>query len=214
MLRKLIFLSMILTVFGCADLSNSHSEFGSLNIYFQNIDNRTISPEVVTAVDHYEVLGSGPSGNTFSVGSVQTESYFSESLVPGIWSITVNAISADGSVIGTGEELVTVLSGSISSITITVASPEGSGTLNLSLDWSALSVLYPEITAELEDLDGNITPVIFTISGSSATYLADLNSGTYTLFIQLLDGGATVWGRKTAVLIVTNETAYWSVTLE
>ncbi len=171
-----------------------------------NIDERTLLPPIDMDADSFSVIGTGPGGADFSqttTGAPVTVS----GLAFGSWSVTVNALNAGGTIIGSGQATVTVHTGQTTTATISVVPLEGNGTLDLTVTWTASQVDEASIEASLTPPSGPETPLGFGVTGNVATYSSTtIPAGYQTLTVQLLDNGIPVMGAVEVVRIVAGQT--------
>ena len=180
---------------------------GSLTIQVGNhINSQTLLPPISMTPVSYTVSGTGPGGATFSQttngGSVTVNS-----LAFGSWSIVVNAMNADGTLIGSGQAAASVHTGQTTTVAISVVPLTGIGALNLTVSWTASQVETPSIVASLTPPTGPATPLSFSINGSQATYSStSIPAGYQTLTVQLMDNNIAVMGAVEVVRIVSGQT--------
>ena len=179
-----------------------------------NLDqHRTIAPDLEMSVASYVITGTGPNSDNFSV-SITTGSATLNSLTPGAWAISVNALNSSGTVIASGDTTVTIETDQTSNASITVRPIDGNGTLTLSLSWPLDAVTDPSITATLTPQDGTATDITFSMADNTASYSnSSLPDGYYTLIVNILDGSDTVWTMVEAVRIITEQTTSGSYNL-
>ena len=152
----------------------------------------------------YTVSGSGPNGQSFSQSTPGGPVTISN-LAFGPWAVTVNALNAAGTVIGQGQGSATVNTGETTTITVSVTPLAGTGSLNLTVNWTASQVQSPSIQASLSPLGPS--NMIFTIQGAQATYSSStIPVGYQTLTLQLLDNNIPVIGAVEVVRIVAGQT--------
>ena len=180
---------------------------GSLTIQVGNhINSQTLLPPISMTPVSYTVSGSGPGGATFSQttagGSVTVNG-----LAFGSWSIVVNAMNSDGTLIGSGQAAASVHTGQTTTVAISVVPLTGNGTLNLTVSWTASQVEIPSILASLTPPSGSATYLSFSINGSQATYSSTtIPAGYQTLTVQLMDNNVAVMGAVEVVRIVAGQT--------
>ncbi len=160
-------------------------------------------------------------------------------LAVGDWLVHVNAYNGpppsmspgDGDLIGAinGNTTLTfgftIIGGGTATFAVNNILPIiGTGTLDLDLDWPAAAVETPVIVASLVELTPTpaYTGIISTafhgsinITGDphTANHTEALNTGYYTLVMQLNDDTALAWGWIEAVRIIDGQTSYKSFTL-
>ena len=171
-----------------------------------NINSRTLLPNIDMNPASYTVTGSGPNNATFTTtttGGAVTES----SLAFGSWTVVVNATNAAGNLIGTGSATTQVNTASTSTVSVTVTPVSGVGTLSLAASWPSGSVQTPSVAATLTPALGSEQNLPFSISGSSASYSSSsVGNGYYTLALTVQDTGVVVAGAVDVVRIVTGAT--------
>jgi len=180
---------------------------GSLTIQVGNhINSQTLLPPISMTRVSYTVSGTSPGGATFpqtTTGAAVTVN----SLAFGSWSIVVNAMNADGTLIGSGQATAAVHTGQTTTVAISVVPLTGNGTLNLMVSWTASQVETSSIVASLTPPAGAATPLSFSINGSQATYSSTtIPAGYQTLTVQLMDNNIAVMGAVEVVRIVEGQT--------
>lgn len=166
----------------------------------------TIGSDLNTTVTEYAIsLSGGPEGATQSATLTPpaTSTTFTD-LAPGSWTIAVDASNAEGLIVGSGSETVTVEAGFSTLATVTLDQTTGQGTLNLDLSWPTISVPSAEIVATLTpqtpgaasiDISSGIT-ISATTNPATASFSGSYDDGTYMLDLQLIgtyDASRTVW---------------------
>jgi 6-phosphogluconolactonase len=199
--------SLVLLLSSCPNpIGSSNSRGGSLSIQLtNNINARTLLPPIDMNAASFTVSGTGPGGASFSQttsGGLVTVS----GLAFGSWSVMVNALNAGGTLIGSGQSTVTVHTGQTSTVDISVVPLGGSGTLTLTVTWTASQVETPSIHATLTPASGPATPLSFSVSGNQATYSSTtIPAGYQTLTLQLLDNNIPVMGAVDVARIVAGQ---------
>ena len=209
-LLKMILVSVIAALFlGCPmpTMPGPGGTGGSLTIQVGNhINSQTLLPPISMTPVSYTVSGTGPGGATFSqttTGAAVTVN----SLAFGSWSIVVNAMNADGTLIGSGQAAASVDTGQTTTVAISVVPLTGNGTLNLTVSWTASQVETPSIVASLTPPTGPATTLSFSINGNQATYSStSIPAGYQTLTVQLMDNNIAVMGAVEVVRIVAGQT--------
>ncbi len=198
-------LILTLSLFNC-DLSNNDSKTGSLNLSITEEVSRTIIPELSMEPESYEIIGIGPDSTTFTETSTDA-SITVDNLAFGDWSITVTAFNEDETIIGSGTGNVSVHSNETSILEIVVTPIAGIGSLDLTLNWTESDVDSPEVIASLLPTVGDSIELEFTVNSGTATYSGtDIDSGYYTLTLQLLDNGILTLGTVEVVRVVSDQT--------
>lgn len=182
---------------------------------------RTIEPDLEMEVSYYDVYGSGPDGAEFEQLGIFTTTVVQASLLPGDWTIRVEAYNADAppAMIGLGEKTVTVAAGEVLSVTVAVTPLSGTGTLSVEVTWPegvlASSTLSVSLVPAGEAYDPSVHDIEPAISGTTAVVeQSGLEAGYHTLSLALRDAGERVWGTVAAVRILADETSYRLYELE
>jgi 6-phosphogluconolactonase len=187
------------------------SKDGSLSIQLtNNINARTLLPQLDMTAASYSVSGTGPGGATFfqnsSGGPVTVNG-----LAFGSWSVTANALNAAGTMIGSGQATVTVHTGQTAFVALSVVPLGGNGALSLAVAWPEGQVDSPSILATLTPPSGPETHLSFSVSGNQGTCSSTtIPAGYQTLTLQLLDNNITVMGAVEVVRIVAGQTTMGS----
>jgi len=142
---------------------------GSLTITVADRVSRTLLPAVSMQPASYSISGTGPNGTSFTQ-STSSGSLTLSALAFGTWTVTVNALNSDGTLVGQGFGSAEVHTASTTTLAISVTPLAGSGTLSLSVSWPSSQVESPSVQATLLDHDGTLTPLPFTVSGSQASF--------------------------------------------
>jgi len=173
------------------------------------VNSRTLAPNLNMNPDGYTITGTGPAGATFTANSAGGN-VTKTGLAFGSWTLVVNAANATGTLIGTGTATAQVNSGATTAVTVNVIPIAGTGTLSLGVNWTA-QIQTPSINATLTPALGSAQTLPFTISGATASYSnAAVGNGYYTLGFTLNDGPVSapivVAGAVEVVRIVTGQT--------
>ena len=161
-------------VLGCSLTPTSEDGTIVLSLSTQGLlTAKTIEPDLDMDVDHYDVYGLGPGGASFEHLGVTDTTVVQASLIPGEWEITVEAYNADSPpvLIGRGSAIVTIASGEVLSVTLTVDPIAGAGQLDVTVEWPAGVLSNPVVVGGLElDIDLQLdNPIEVSISGVPAT---------------------------------------------
>ena len=197
--------SLVLLLAGCP-FPKTSVKSSSLTVSIKNqINPRTLLPPISMDTASYTVTGDGPNGASFSQ-STSGDPVTVEGLTFGTWTVTVNALNADGTLIGQGQAVATVSIGQNTTLAITVIPLGGTGDLDLSVTWTA-SLQNPSIRASLVPPSGPSIGLNFAVSGNQASYSgSSIAGGYYTLTLQLLEGSFPVMGAVEVVRIVSGQT--------
>lgn len=176
---------------------------------------KTIQPEDFSMeVAYYTVEGDGPADAAFSDPEVTGTTVVRSSLVPGEWTITVEAYNADDIQIGEGEVTVTVGAGEVLQVTVPVTPLPGVGVLDLAVSWPEGVLTNAALQSTLVPVGATPDPDVHSIDFESESpdeqgtvqvgyRNEEQETGYYTLSLTLLDEGTTpVWGTVQAVRII------------
>lgn len=200
-------LLMIPLLFMC---SRNESETGDCLVVFSSTDQgRTILPEISMDIVTYRITGSGPQSAVLREQTISVQSQIQlTGLAAGSWTITVYGLNQDGDIVGSGSNAVVINAGSESSLTIKIVPLAGSGSLSVTVTWTASLVTNPVVNATLVSLSGQTAGISTAITGTgvalcSSTSLAD---GYYILNIQILDNTTVKGGLAEIVRIAAGQT--------
>lgn len=200
-------------------------EFGTVVLSFGAQDllsAKTIEPQLDMDPATYDVYGTGPGGASFEVLGLESTEIAQASLIPGEWTIYVEAFNADTppTLIGSGTATVTVLAGEVLTVTVVVQPIVGTGQLEVIVQWPAGVLLNPQVTGTLTPMGGTGGAIVFGLAPDelSASYASPaigdvdaLANGYYMVSVALStdrpDGSGTdvVWGTVESVRIITGE---------
>lgn len=173
---------------------------------------KSILPDIDMEPAVYNISGTGPAGETFNI-STEDETAEIENLMFGEWDVSVQAENIDGTVIAQGDAATIVNAGETSSLFIIITPLDGTGSLNLTLQWNGSETRNPSIAARLIPVSGTPIDLSFAIAGSgNAVYSGTgIPAGYYTLTLQLIDNGALTMGAVEVVRVVKDETTSGSL---
>jgi len=203
-----VFLLIFITaLFSCdSPTISSPAEKGSLTIIIKDEISRSILPDVDMTPAYYRIEGTGPNSAHF-IEEV-TNSLTRNDLVPGPWTLTVEACNNNDTVIGSGSAAATVEKDISTSVSITLEPYDGTGALNLWVNWPVGILVNPEIEAVLTPQSGSPITLDFTVSGNQASYSgSDIETGYHSLTIKLLENGSPVIGAMEVVRIAHGATS-------
>ena len=207
---KKYFMCICLVIFFFTFISCSEYEkknTGSLVLNLSEIlGSRNLDPDINMNVVYYDINGPGPGSAAFSLSNVVSNVVTVNDLAPGSWSVIVYGKNAGGTNILSGDAVLTVTEEQTTSVTIDVFPIDGTGSLSLSVTW-LVQVDNPVMEATLISTNGATQPLVFSISGNTASYAnSSITTGYYTLIMQLKDGGDGVWYRVETVRILAGQT--------
>ena len=179
---------------------------GCITLNLKETISKTLVPDISMEPASYTITGTGPGGVTFEE-STTSDVIVIEDLVFGEWIVTVTAYNNTSDIIGTGTVTTSVNTGQTTTVEVPVTAVEGTGTLDLTVNWTESEVTLPSITATLTPAMGEDISLTFAVGAASATNITSgLTSGYYTLTIQLLDNSASVMGLVEVVWIAADQT--------
>ncbi len=204
--------AVLLLLAGCANpLFPGHNagREGMVVLVFSDPRSTTIVPPISLDIDHHIVSFSRAGFQTTTVtiagNATQTDPV---SLFTGTWDVTVGSRNEQGVLIGEGAAKVDVVARETASVSVTIRSLEGDGTLRITADVTGIDVpgsLLVSGTLE-RGADGAELPVVFVDGVSESEVLA----GTYFLSLQVAlesAGPDTIVAQYVnTVLIVTGQT--------
>ncbi len=201
------------------------SDRGSLLLVFSGglTSAKTLAPTIAMEVGSYDIYGEGPvplTDNFENLGNT-TGTLTLNDLTPGTWTITVDVRNPDvggdpnrnGTIIGYGmtDPPVLINPSLVTSVQIDVVPIEGTGTLDLTLNWNKFAYPNPYIEAFLTPLGSTTAePLGFTLSPSGKPETGaytDVNraTGYYLLTLQLRADTGLIWGTMEAVRIINGQ---------
>jgi hypothetical protein len=204
-ITPLLCAAVLLLLFSCA-IPGKNSATLVLSIS-EGYSTKTLVPDFDMVPVHYDVSGSGPNGEGFSV-TANTNPVEIPFLDFGEWTVNVSAKNAENAVVATGIATTFLHVGERKELDITVRPIEGHGTLELTVYWTASDVETPSIEAQLIPQQGTTADLQFTIPENGTATFTDnqIPTGYYTLVIQLCDNGLAVMGAVDVVRIINGQT--------
>lgn len=222
--RYLAFLFLVLSILWMVFLSSCGMIFpslsgGTLRINLTSDSGpRTISSNLNLAVVAWKIEGSGPGGDSFSVGEVREQSYTKTGLGPGYWDITATGMNSSGIPIVRGTCEVQILEARTVYVALTCTMIDGKGTLDLTISWPASDIRIPEVRGWIQPIGGEARNIVFTTgTGTARCTVGDLDTGYYWVGIELRDSygtGKQVWSAVEAAHIIDGQTSAgnWNIT--
>lgn len=199
-----VLLITCLFTFSCS-LEDKANNKGALSIKLTEELSRTLLPELSMEPTSYEITGNGPNVASFTE-TISEDSLTVNKLDFGLWTVSVNAYNADGTLIGSGNGEVTVHSNETSDLTVVIRPLVGDGSLDLTLNWSETDIETPQVTASLLPSSGEARDLTFIVNSGVAKYnAADFSTGYHTLSLQLFDNGALTMGTVEVLRIVKDQ---------
>ena len=203
---------------------SSDGDLGRLRIRLPEPEgSRSIVPGLDMTINGYEASLAGPgTPQSQPLASDATTTTFTD-LVPGDWTVTVDALNADDppTVIARDEQIVTIEAGMTTIANMSLSPLAGNGTLELTVEWPAGLLAAPDVEAILTPESGGATDISTGFDpGTSGTFdflsysATEWAAGYYTLSLALTDGAVTVWGPEiVAVRIISGEASIGAYTL-
>jgi hypothetical protein len=167
---------------------------------------RLIEPSIDMEIDMYRISGEGPMEHSFYLETGDASENIGK-LKFGAWSIVVEAVNKDGTVIASGSSSAIVNVGEISNVEITVFPLEGTGALALNVTWNSNDIENVSLEGKLVAVSGAEMPLDFTVDDGEAELTeSDVTTKYHTLIVRLHDTGIPVMGAVEVVRIVKDET--------
>ena len=216
-MRDRVVLLLLTTLFlaGCQmdwfGRSDASHQYGTLVLtpHTNALPSRTILPDLDMDIAYYDVVGEGPQAATFSQSNITSGQVVADSLIAGSWAVTANAYNAGDQHIGIGTVSAEVVPGDITLAEVVIAPLAGAGTLEIALSWPPGALDAPSVSGLLEDQTGTGETVPFIYGTDSASYtFAALDSGYYSLTVQLYDGDELRYGLFEAVRVLHDQTTH------
>lgn len=207
--RALVLLGGVVLIAGISacDFQIVNQASGSIEIDVRDDTSKTLVPDVSLQIASYDIHGAGPAGDGFELTNPDGNTKV-DSLVPGEWTITVDARNTDGVRIGTGQSTTTVGAGETVPLEVTVEPIEGYGAVEVVVSWDSGTLVDPSVSVTLVAQDGTETSLgaVQQQDGSYRATKADVANGVYTIVVQVFDGGSVAAGEATAAQVVTGGT--------
>jgi hypothetical protein len=205
-LRSLVLCLLLLLTFTSCNLFIAQP--GTLSLSFEQSLSKTIEPtSTEISITKFKISGSGPDSQSFVtefLNYTDTSSKSIDGLSAGSWNVTVNGYNDDEipKIIASKTVEVIILSGATTEKTITLEFLEGTGSMELSINW-------PDSIKSLNEIRGTLIPTVegkdsFSVVTSGATLsdgrytipatIEDLPTGTYTLAISFWDANSAQMG--------------------
>ncbi|RKX76292.1 MAG: hypothetical protein DRP87_12315 [Spirochaetes bacterium] len=205
-MKQLITLFIALCFLGCNAIVGLEKSSLVLFLSTQEGVVRTITPEADLSVSYYEIEGDGPERRGFSF---QTNEQIAEikGLKAGNWKITARGYNSGKTPVFQGEKEVVLKYRERADIHMILYPVEGKGELEISVNWPETCLTEPVVTGELVSENDEKTELQFQVSSMQAqTSVERLQSGYYTLILNLYDGAQHVAGLAEVVRILAEHT--------
>jgi hypothetical protein len=171
-------------------------------------DPKSPDPDIVSS---YDVLGAGPGNTGFQRLGIKDTSVTIDSLAPGDWGVTVNGKNFLNAAIASTSVSVTIIAGETAAAVVAASQLVSSGTLELSLNWTAspdTSSVVVSLTPQGGVPDTVTLPAVANVNGISSVHASvEVPAGYYTLSRVYRDDMQVVtWGAADALRITFGST--------
>jgi hypothetical protein len=174
---------------------------------------KNLLPPVSLDVGSYNISGTlEGGGDSFNVTIPVGESVVQGGLVPGLWTITVDALNTDtpAAIIGRGTNTAQIIASTVTSVQITITPLTGNGTLDLRIEYNKNLFSKDTIVATVTpQIDGSSTLTFKKHTLAELRYWTYLNdavpAGSYVVVLDLREDSQSVWGIRELVLIVEGQ---------
>ena len=185
--------------FGASGTGSLHIELGA---HAGTLQEKTLLPDLDMAPSFFGISGSGPAGSTFLFSTGGTTITFND-LAFGLWQIDVDAYNESGALIGRGSGAAEVRTGETTTFYALIEPAPGQGAFSISVIWNGSLVETPTVQGRLQSGSETFVDLASTVidGGSAVADAVDLDSGYYTMSVNLLDGGFVVAGLVEVVRI-------------
>jgi hypothetical protein len=176
---------------------------GTVRLQINTLGINTLEPAISKNPVNYSITGYGPRGTSFDIETSEASVQIDELLI-GEWNIIIHAQNETGSLIGQGSGPAFARPGTVETISIPISPIDAGGSFSLGVYWTPMSPDVPGVEAELIDASGGSLPLSFAVDSSGAVSSSELlDSGYYTLAVQLTNNGIPVMGMAEVVRIMT-----------
>ncbi len=177
--------------------------YGSLSVSTGVRAARTIAPSATEIdVTSYRVSGTHSDEATTFTAESPTQPITVDNLKVGTWSIRMDGLNAENKVVSTETQSVVIESGKTTSAIFTLAIPEGTGTVEITVTWPAAVTSFSQIRGVIDPAQTGEN--IFVVDASTATILegtskiihtiASFSTGTHYFKLEFLDAAGTPVG--------------------
>lgn len=204
-LLSFYFLLVLMSLVSCSwQLDFSSNKLGSLSFNVDPIDAvGIVSLEPVS----YIISGTGPDNDFFSM-ELSNPSTIIEGLNAGEWTVKIDGLDENRTVILTGESILTVVPYAEIQVDIALHPLEGTGSVSLLLEWNAEQTVIPSAVVSFIDIDGTNTDQSFIVNnpGLGTCTVTGLQTGNYYVTVQLFDSGVLAMGSAWTVRVLNEIT--------
>lgn len=166
------------------------SQDGTLTVQILDSQARGVTPDFEVA--SYEIKGvmdvDGSPGSSFGPVRVdKAQGSYTASVAAGAWTVTVDALTKDDFVVGSGSKKVAVLAGQSTTAAVHITEKEGQGQLNINFKDSTGKL--DNLSAVVTDAEGNEVKTVTLWEKSEGIHIGgcDLENGFYKVTIKAGD---------------------------
>jgi len=185
------------------------ARMGSIRLEISSAGSKTVHPfesEALMEVASYQVDFVDPVGNSQSETAGKTGLVEKHDAIEGLWTVNVAALNASGQVLGRGTGSVEVLPDKIQTLRIEIK-PSGVGSINVTVDWSANTLVEADYIAKLYLLkDGSdpeeLTLTVYTQAKTASWSSTTIQAGSHELLARMTDAaGKVLWGQRESFFV-------------
>lgn len=188
-------------------------EYGSLTISFtNNVESRSLSiQDIETDISSIIIKGIHEDGSTFEETIDFSTTTTINALLAGSWDFTFESYNESDQLIGRGAGSANILAKDQTTLSVTIHSLVGDGTVEFTTSWPSELVTDPQIEASLTKVgESSSTPLGCSIDDGSASASVEVEAGTYTFSYALYEGdGRTdtdrVFGTAGSLFLVADQ---------
>jgi len=173
---------------------------------------KIILPSMDLEASLYDIAGTGPDGESFSVTDHSSSQYTRIGLTPGPWTLSATAKNAVGDALGYSAEVIaTLVQAKTTSTRLSCLPLDGTGGLAMNLSWPAGAMSEPNFHAVMTSSSGAERTIAMSTDYSSATIAGPMSfsQGAYDLEVRMSDGSfgpEPVWTKFARVFIAQGKT--------
>ncbi len=189
------------------------SQDGTLTVQILDSQARGVTPDFEVA--SYKIKGvmdvDGATGPSFEPVLVdKDQGSYTASVAAGAWTVTVDALTKDGFVVGSGSEKAAVVAGQPTTVAVHITEKEGQGQLNINFKDSTGKL--GNLSAVVTDAEGNEVETVTLQKNSEGVHVGhcDFGNGFYKVTIKA-DGNSIM---DESVRIYAGITTQYSVTYD
>ncbi|MDX9784109.1 MAG: hypothetical protein RBT72_05065 [Spirochaetia bacterium] len=182
---------------------------------------KIILPDIDLEASLYDIAGTGPDGESFSVTDYPSSLYTHIGLAPGVWTLSATAKNAIGDTLGYSPTVTaTLVQAKTTSARLSCLPPDGGGSLAMNLSWPAGAMSAPDFHAVMTSSSGEERTIGIALNYSSATITGGSMSflqGGYDLEVRMSDrsfGPEPVWKKSARVFIAQGKTTTVTWTMD